>query len=234
MLTTMEHEYARRLRGTRFSSRIEARNGRLMLSLLQQQLRDQFTRPDQPKIILGATVGERLLRALFPNTPIRVERSPIDAVQRVVQVIGQDWAKSTLHHTARRERWYKEVTSHIRPGHPTLIVCTRECEEELRRALSRRSLGDTTRVVHYGALHGMNASSGCDVILAQIYNPNLDEVVREGRALFAGDQTPLDELMVLAARTLADTTGAAWEVYVPTFADERLAALLEARREAVM
>jgi hypothetical protein len=234
LLTTMEHEHTKRLSGARFSSRIEARNGRLMLYLLQEQLRDQLARPGQPKIILDAIASERLLRALFPATPIRVERSPIDAVQRVVQVIGQDWATRTLHEAARRERWYQEVASHIRHGRPTLIVCTRECEEDLRRALARRGLSDQAQVAHYGALRGTNAYRGYDVILAQVYNPNLDEVIREGRALFAGDQAPLDERLVLATRTLADTSGAAWEVHVPTFADERLAALLEARREAVM
>jgi hypothetical protein len=234
LLTTMEHEHLRRLRGARFSSRIEVRNGRLMLYLLQEHLRNQLARPDQPKIILDTHAGARLLRVLFPNTPIRVERTPSDGARRIIQVIGQDWANTTLHHTARRERWHEEVASHIRPGRSTLIVCTRECEEDLRRALGRRGLAASTRVAHYAALQSPRVGSGDDVILAQIYNPDLDELIREGRALFASDQTALDERIVLATQILTDAAGAAWEVNIPTFADERLAALLETRRENVM
>jgi hypothetical protein len=234
MLTTMEHEHAKWVSGVRFSSRIEARNGRLILYLLQEHLREQLRRPDQPKIILDANASERLIRALFPNTPIHIERSPIAAVRQITQVIGQDWAKSILHQPDRRERWYGEVASHIQPGRPTLIICTLECEEELRRALTRRGLGDQARVAHYGALRDTDTYSGHDVILAQAYNPNLDEVIREGRALFAGDELPLDERIVLATQTLDESGKVAWEVHTPTFADERLAALLEARREGEM
>jgi hypothetical protein len=131
----------------------------------------------------------------------------------------------------RRGRWIEDVASHIRPGRKTLVVCTLEWEEELREGLRERG-HDEVAVAHYGALRGSNAYKGYDVILAQVYHPNLDAVAREGRALFADDSEPLDERVVVAPRLLHDTTGAAWQVQVPTFADPRLAALLEQRREA--
>ncbi len=232
---TRERQYERD--GRRCTSRIEASGGRLALFLRAEHLIAQLARPAQPKIILDATANPDLLRALFPATPIQVERPPIPGALRVVQVIGRDWAKSTLRGDGaqpgdhRRARWYDEVTSHIRPGRPTLVVCTRACEAELRAALAERG-HPTVQVAHYGALRGSNAYVGHDVILAQVYHPNLEQVVREGRALFADDPEPLDERVILADQVLRDATGAAWRVEVRTFADARLAALLTQRREA--
>jgi hypothetical protein len=223
--------------GRRFTSRMEARSGRLELYLRVEHLRAQLARSEQPKIILDATANPELLRALFPTTPIRVERPQIPGALRVVQVVGRDWAKTSLRArdgergSRRRERWYDEVASHIRPGRPTLIVCTRECEDELRAALLARGHTEV-KVGHYGALRGSNAYQGHDVILAQVYHPNLKQLIREGRALFADDTEPLDERIILAEPQLTDATGATWGVPVPTFADPRLAALLEQRREA--
>jgi hypothetical protein len=147
------------------------------------------------------------------------------------------WAKSSLRVAGRAgdeerlARWFNEVASHIRPKRPTLVVCTREWEDALRDALVERG-HPAVKVAHYGALRGSNAYQGHDVILAQVYHPNLEQVVREGRALFADDEAPLDERIVLADTRLQDATGAAWQVSVPTFADPRLAALLAQRREA--
>lgn len=70
------------------------------------------------------------------------------------------------------------------------------------------------------------------MILAQVYHPNTEAVIREGRCLFADDAAPLDERSVVEPRTLRDAAGQAWTVEVTTFADPRLAALLEMRREA--
>jgi hypothetical protein len=64
--------------------------------------------------------------------------------------------------------------------------------------------------------------------------PGEPEIIRTARALFADDATPLDERMILHSRTLSDATGTSWEIQVPTFADPRLAALLESQREAEM
>jgi hypothetical protein len=155
---------------------------------------------------------------------------------RVVQVIGRDWAKSGLRQGEREgitriERWVDDVASQIRPDRPTLVVCTLEWAEELRAALAARGQRNV-RVAHYGALRGSNAYRGHDVILAQIYHPNLEQLIREGRALFADDALPLDETVVLEPRQLRDAGGACWQVQVPTFADPRLAALLKQRREA--
>lgn len=148
---------------------------------------------------------------------------------RVIQVITRDWAKSTLR-GERQARWYDEVAARIRPDRPTLIICTQACEADLRAAL--RDRGHTNvAVAHYGAVRGSNAYKGYDVILAQVYHPNTDAVIREGRALFAGDAEPLDG-MVTTERVLQDESGERWVVQVPTFADARLAALLTHRREA--
>ncbi len=87
-------------------------------------------------------------------------------------------------------------------------------------------------VAHYGGVRGSNTYKGYDVILAQVYHPNTDAVIREGRALFAGDDVPLDEQMVTTERVVQDATGERCVVQVPTFADARLAALLTHRREA--
>jgi hypothetical protein len=89
-------------------------------------------------------------------------------------------------------------------------------------------------VAHYGALRGSNAYKGHDVILAQVYHPNLEAIIREGRALFADDPVALDMQMTVRSRLLRDGTGATWRIPVPTFADARMAALLENRREAEM
>jgi hypothetical protein len=238
---TLLHQIAKERRlqqqGKRFTSRVEARAGRLELYLRVEHLRAQLARPEQPKIILDATANPQLLRALFPLAPIRVERPHIPGALRVVQVIGRDWAKTSLRArdsergSRRREGWFDEVASHIRPGRPTLVVCTRECEDELRAALVARGHAEV-KVGHYGALRGSNAYQGHDVILAQVYHPNLEQVVREGRALFADDEEPLNEQIVLAEPQLTDATGASWRVPMPTFADPRLAALLEQQREA--
>jgi hypothetical protein len=238
LLHQIERELRKQLAGRPYTSRVEARDGRLHLYLRVEHLVTQLAQPDQPKIVLDATANEPLLRALFPNTPVRVERPTLRGAFRVIQVIGRDWAKATLggarsnrRQHAHRERWFDDVASYIRLGRPTLVVCTKEWEERLGQALAGR--GHTNVVVaHYGALRGSNAYKGYDVILAQIYNPNLDAIVREGRALFADDATPLDERVVATERTLRDATGASWAVPIVSFADERLAALLEQRRES--
>jgi hypothetical protein len=237
LLNQLAKERQLQQEGKRCTSRLEARNGRLELYLRVEHLVAQLARADQPKIILDATANTELLRALFPHTPMEVERPHIPGTLRVVQVIGRDWAKTSLRagegqgSGRRRTRWYDEVAGHIRQGRPTLVVCTRECEDELRATLSARGHPEV-KVAHYGALRGSNAFLGHDVILAQVYHPNLDQVVREGRALFADDPEPLDERVVLATLRLQDATGATWEVPVATFADQRLAALLNQRREA--
>jgi hypothetical protein len=152
-------------------------------------------------------------------------------------VVGNDWAKRSLTYgsaeqVARRcTRWYDAIGDQIRPGRPTLVVCTRDWVEQVRNALAARGHRDVV-VAHYGALRGSNAYHGYDVLLAQVYHPNLDALVRDGRALFADDPTPLDERMITQERILRDATGAAWRVETPTFRDPRLAALLEQRREA--
>jgi hypothetical protein len=237
LLNQLAKELWHREEGRRVTSRLEARGGRLELYGRVEHLIQKLARSDQPKIILDATANADLLKAIFPNTPVQVERPQLSGAARVVQVVGRDWAKSSLKsHSAavassRHARWVDDVASHIRPGRKTLIVCTLEREEELRAALADRGHADVV-VAHYGALRGSNAYKGHDVILAQVYHPNLDAVVREGRALFADDGEPLDERVVVASRLLRDATGAIWRVQVPTFADPRLAALLEQRREA--
>jgi len=237
LLQQLAKELRLRAEGQRWTSRLEARGGRLELFGRVEHLIQKLARADQPKIILDATANPGVLAALFPSTPVRVERTVISGALRVIQVVGRDWAKSSLKSRAsataerRRERWLEDVASHIRPGRKTLVVCTREWEDELREGLRERG-HDEIAVAHYGALRGSNAYKGYDVILAQVYHPNLDAVAREGRALFADDREPLDERVVVAPRLLQDTTGAAWQVHVPTFADPRLAALLEQRREA--
>lgn len=233
-LTTLLHQLARegrkRLTGLPFTSRLEVRGGRLWLYLRIEHLIQQLARPEQPKVLLDATVNADLLRAIFPATPIQLEQPRIAGGATVIQVISRDWAKSGLR-GKRREQWYDEVAQAIRPGRPTLVVCTQACEEGLRAALRARG-HDQAVVAHYGALRGSNAFKGYDVVLAQVYHPNLEAIAREGRALFADDPDPLDEQVVTTDRVLQDAAGARWAVQVPTFADARLAALLENKREA--
>jgi hypothetical protein len=237
LLSQLARELGLRQEGRRVTSRLEARDGRLELFLRVEHLVERLARADQPKIILDATANAALLAALFPNTPLRVEQPVLAGGARVVQVVGRDWAKSSLRSRSanvavrRRERWVDDVASHIRPGRKTLVVCTLEWAEELRASLAERGYFDVV-VVHYGALRGSNAYRGYDVILAQVYHPNLDAVIHDGRALFADDEEPLDERLVTEARLLHDATGATWRVHVPIFADRRLQALLEQRREA--
>jgi hypothetical protein len=229
ILNVMEREGRKRLAGTPYTSRIEAREGMLTLALRHEHLIAQLARPDQPKIILDAGANVALLRAIFPTTPLEVEQPQIAGAARVIQVISRDWAKSTLHGT-RREQWYDTVAAHLRLNRPTLVVCTLDCKADLRQALDERGHADV-KIAHYGALRGSNAYRGHDVLLAQVYHPNRDQIIREGRALFADDPIPLNEHMVLEERTLRDSTGTSWTITVPTFVDPRLAALLEARRE---
>lgn len=230
LLRQLDRELLAYQAGRTITSRLEVSGGRIWLYLRIEHLIQQLARADQPKLILDATANPELLRAIFPATPLRLERPRIAGGARITQVITRDWAKSTLR-GKRRERWYDEVAARIRPGRPTLVVCTQACEEGLREALAARGHPEVS-VGHYGALRGSNRYKGFDVILAQVYHPNLDAVVREGRALFADDGEPLDERLTVAERTLVDAGGAGWSVQVPTFADERLAALLEQRRES--
>lgn len=232
LLEQIGHEGRKRLAGRRYTSRIEARGGMLLLYLRLDHLIAQLALPEQPKVILDATANEALLRAIFPHTQVRVEQPQIGGALRVVQVISRDWAKTTLH-GKRREQWYDEVATHIRPGRKTLVVCTLDCKDDLQRALAKRG-HPNIQLGHYGALRGSNAYQGYDVILAQVYHPNLEQIIREGRALFADDLAPLDERIVTVEQPLGDATGASWVVQVPTFADPRLAALLESRRENEM
>ncbi len=234
LLTILAREQRKRLGGLHFTSRIELRHGVLLLYLRLDHLIEQLARAKQPKIILDGTANEDLLKAIFPDTPIRIERLKINGNVRVIQVLGQDWAKTTLH-GRRRERWYDSIAAQLRPGRPTLVVTTAACEADVCQALAERGhSADLVRVDHYGALRGSNAYKGYDVILAQVYHPNREEIIRTARALFADDATPLDERMILVSRTLTDASGASWEVQIPTFADPRLAALLESRRECEM
>jgi hypothetical protein len=231
LITQLAREQRRHMAGP-FTSRLELGSGLLRLFLRHEHLIAQLANPAQPKIILDATINAGLLRAIFPTTPITIEQPPLPAGARVVQVVGRDWAKSGLRGD-RRTAWYDAVAAAIRPGRPTLVVCTQAAEDDLRRALRERGHPDAA-VAHYGALRGSNAYKGDDVILAQVYHPNLDALVREGRALFADDPEPLDEQLITSERSLTDASGASWVVPVVTFADERLAALLESRREAEM
>jgi hypothetical protein len=232
LIAQLGREQRRHLAGTPFTSRLELGGGLLRLFLRHEHLIAQLSRPEQPKVVLDATVNEGLLRAIFPGTPIQIERPVIAGGARVVQAISRDWAKSTLR-GQRREQWYDAVARRIRPRRPTLVVCTQDTEEDLRRALAGRGHRDVV-VAHYRALRGANDYKGFDVILSQVYHPNLDALVRDGRALFADDAEALDERVVTTERRLTDAGGAGWLVQVPTFADPRLAALLESGREAEM
>lgn len=230
LLNRLAHEYARYRSGVAFTSRLEVGGGQLSLFLRREHLITQLARADQPKLILDATANPALLALLFPNTPLRVEQPRIAGGATIRQVISRDWAKTTLR-GARRAQWHAAVAAQIRPNRPTLVVCTLGCESDLRSALQAR--GHTLVTVdHYGGLRGSNAYKGHDVILAQVYNPNLAAIVREGRALFADDRMPLDEQVVTTDRTICDANGATWVVQVPTFGDARLAALLEQHRES--
>ncbi|NNJ13049.1 hypothetical protein EKD04_022240 [Chloroflexales bacterium ZM16-3] len=159
-----------------------------------------------------------------------MEQPPRENHATVIQVITRDWAKRTLR-GERRTQWYDTVADHIRPGRPTLVVCTQDTEADLRRALDERGHPNAL-VAHYGALRGSNDYKGYDIVLAQIYHPNMEAIVREGRALFADDGEALDERIITTERELTDADGARWMIEVPIFADPRLAALLESRREA--
>jgi hypothetical protein len=229
LLSQIAKEGRKQLAGQPFTSRIEAHDGVVQLFLRHEHLIAQLARPDQPKLILDATANEALLRAIFPHTPLHVEQPAIAGTTQVVQVITRDWAKTTLY-PQRREQWYDTVASHIRADRPTLVVCTLECEADLRQALDARGHADV-KLAHYGAVRGSNTYRGHDVILAQVYHPNLEQVIREGRALFADDDQPLDPRIVLVDRPVSDRAGNQWLVPVPSFSDPRLAALLESRRE---
>jgi hypothetical protein len=232
LLNQLDRENRLLFSGRTFTSRLELSGGTLLLLLRREWLIEQLDRPEQPKIILDATVTPELLTTLLPRTPIQIEQPNITVPCRVRQHIRADWAKSTVR-GERREQWYNEVAGAIRPDRPTLVVCTKELVDNLRVALSVRGHTNVT-VAHYGGLRGSNAYKGYDVILAQVYHPNLDAILREGRALFAGIGAPLDERIVLEPRELVTTSGQAWTVQVPTFADRRLAMLLERHREAEM
>ncbi|MBX0328809.1 hypothetical protein K2Z83_14110 [Oscillochloris sp. ZM17-4] len=232
LLQQIAHERRLHLTGIPFTSRIELSSGRLLLFLRIEHLIAQLANPEQPKIILDATVSDSLLRAIFPDAPIQIQRPDITSGAQVHQIITRDWAKSTLRGT-RRTNWYAEVSAQIRPDRPTLVVCTQACVNDLRQFLTAHG-HQQIEVAHYGALRGSNAYKGYDVILAQIYHPNLEAIVREGRALFAHDRDPLNEEIIATERILEDATGARWSVQVPIFADDRLTALLESRREAEM
>jgi hypothetical protein len=237
LLAQLGAEDLARIGGRRLTSRLEVRGGQLHLYLRQERLIAQLADPAQPKIILDASANVALLRAIFPDTPIQLEQPRIPIPARVIQVISRDWAKSTIvgeRKAARRQRWIASVAEAIRPGRKTLVVSTLACEEALRDGLKARGFGDEIVVAHYGALRGSNSYKGYDVVLAQVYNPNLEAIIREGRALFANDAEPVDERVITVERTLSDTEGQTWSVAVTTFADARLAALLEARREEEM
>jgi hypothetical protein len=205
-----------------------------LLYLRLEHLIEQLACPDQSKIILDGTANRTLLEAIFPHTPIRVEQPQLAGTSRIIQVIGQDWAKSTLQ-GQRLERWYDAIAARIRPDRPTLVVTTLEWEAEVRLALAQRGHSPGfVHVDHYGGLRGSNAYKGFDVLLAQVYHPNLEQTIRTARALFADDPTPLDERIILEERTLTDVTRASWRIQVPTAVDPRIAALLHAHREAEM
>jgi hypothetical protein len=234
LLRVLDREQRKRLAGQRFTSRIEVRNGALFLYLRLGHLIEQLACPDQSKIILDGTANRQLLEAIFPHTPIRVEQPQLPGASRVIQVIGQDWAKTTLQ-GQRLERWYDAIAARIRPERPTLVVTTLEWEAEVCEALRQRGhAAPLVQMGHYGGLRGSNAYKGFDVLLAQVYNPNIEQIIRTARALFADDPTPLDERVVLEERTLTDASGASWRIKVPTAADPRIAALLHAHREAEM
>jgi hypothetical protein len=110
---------------------------------------EQLACPDQPKIILDGTANRALLEAIFPHTPIRVEQPQHAGKSRVIQVIGQDWAKTTLQ-GQRLERWYDAIAARIRSDRPTLIVTTLEWEADVRLALAQR--GHSPGLVHVDSL----------------------------------------------------------------------------------
>lgn len=232
IIRRLAYEMRKYLAGIPFTSRIEISDGQISLFLSIGHMIKQLANPKQPKIVLDATVNANLLHAIFPNTPLKIEQPHIANHAHVIQVISRDWAKSTLRGT-RNEQWHADVAAQIRSNRPTLIVCTQECEEGLRTALDKAGYTHI-KVAHYGQLRGSNDYKGYDVILAQIYHPNLKAIVQTGRALFADDATPLNEEIIVDKRKLETTSGECWTVDVPTFVDQRLTALLENRREAEM
>ncbi len=235
-LPTIVRQLAREMRmmfsGQLFTSRIQVKNHKLSLFLRHEHLITQLARPEQPKCVLDATITPSLYQAIFPDTPITVIQPDIPIPCTVRQVIRSNWAKSTLHGD-RLTDWYETISAQIREDRPTLVVCTQEHEADLSHELTKRGHHNCI-VQHYRALRGSNAYRGYDVILTQIYNPNMEAIINQGRSLFADDATPLDERMTLIDRTLQARDGTCWNVQVPTFADSRLAALLEHHREAEM
>jgi hypothetical protein len=77
LLRLLDREQRKRLVGQRFTSRIEARNGYLLLYMRLDHVIDQLACPNQPKIILDGTANRALLEAIFPDTPIRLEQPRI-------------------------------------------------------------------------------------------------------------------------------------------------------------
>ncbi|EFO82123.1 hypothetical protein OSCT_0046 [Oscillochloris trichoides DG-6] len=232
LVRQLAHELRKMRSGVPFTSRIEVRRGTIALFLRHEHLIRQLARSAQPKVLLDATLPTRLLKAILPNTPIQIVRPHIPIPGIVRQIIGNDWAKSTLS-KERKTAWHHAIAEQIRPDRDTLIVCTKDQEDNLQRTLHAWGYTNCT-VKHYGNLRGSNAYKGYDVILAQIYHPNLEAIIEEGRALFADDPSVLDEQMIVEERILHANDGSAWAVQVANFADSRLAALLEHHREAEM
>lgn len=163
IITQLDVEHRIALTDRSFTSRLEMNGGRLLFHLRLDLL------------ILNAAANEGLLRAIFPQTPLRMERPVIAGGARVVQVITRDWAKFTLH-SERRTRWYDEVASRIRPDRPTLVVYTQACEADLRTnlagdalemALAKRKLA--AGLIHHSDRRVQYASGEYQALLAKTW-----------------------------------------------------------------
>jgi hypothetical protein len=160
-----------------------------------------------------------LIRPSQPSTPTS---------RRCAWSIGAPWSTSapapsaaaTTAATASTAGLRAFLQSHPAPGQ---IVWTAPRKNQLH---DQRGLEDQA------LLPGI--PQGASLAEFEALPPNLDALVREGRALFADDAETLDERIVTTERELTDDGGARWAVEVPTFADARLAALVESRREAEM
>jgi hypothetical protein len=157
----------------------------------------------------------------------------------VIQVIGQDWAKTTLQ-GRRLERWYDEIAARIRPDRPTLVVTALEWEADVCEALRQRGhAAPLVRVGHYGGLRGSNAYKGYNVLLAQVYHPNLEQVIRSTRALFAlvgeGAHGQRERIQTLRCQACATTfsTRRDTPLYRLKTASSRVAEVLTALAEAL-
>jgi len=192
-------------------------------------------------VLLNATPFVQGIRHLFRSNDILVRQHemqlPLHPETEVVYDINNSNSKSSIGSSEQViERWIDQVKRYCSCNEQTLIIATKTGEDILRTELQDDVEKCKIEFGHYGALSGLNKYQNFDtIILAQPFNPSPVVTAELYRQIYGGTEgefLSLETVYRTAILSVDDNT--AYEVSIPTMADQRLVPLYEHLRHSEM